>query len=134
MTDRETPPTKTKPKSGSETRERQKQVFFRVTETERAEIESRAEHSGLTVAGFLRASVFGKDAEQPRAARRPPVEKAELVRLQYELRKIGGNLNQIAHNLNRGEDTPPPVIAAALAEHIAAARAIVAALGQKGKE
>jgi hypothetical protein len=118
-------------KSGSETRERQERVFIRMTGAEKADIAAKAERAGLSVAGYLRALAFGADTPQPRAARRPPVEKEEIVRLQYELRKIGGNINQIAHHLNRGEEPPPPIIAAVFAEHIAAARAIVAALGQK---
>jgi hypothetical protein len=123
-----TEPTKTK--SGSETRKRQKQVFLRVTDIERAEIETRAERSGLPVSGYLRAVVFGKDTPQPRAAKRVKLSAdMEAVReLLYELRKIGANLNQIAHHLNRGEETPPEIIKTALADHIAAARAIIAAL------
>jgi hypothetical protein len=118
-------------KHGSEKRERQALIQLRVTPTEQADIHARAERAGLSVAGYLRALALGKDSPQPRAAKRPPVEKAELARLQYDLRKIGGNINQIAHHLNKGEETPPPIIVAVLAEHIVAARAIVAALGHK---
>jgi hypothetical protein len=118
-------------KHGSEKRERQSLIQLRVTAAEQAEIAAKAERAGLSVAGYLRALALGTDTPQPRAARRPPVEKEELVRLQHELRKIGGNINQIAHHLNRSGENPPPIIATVLAEHIAAARAIVAALGQK---
>jgi hypothetical protein len=48
-------------KSGSETRQRQKQIFLRVTDAEHAEIETRASRSALGVSGYLRALIFGKD-------------------------------------------------------------------------
>jgi hypothetical protein len=119
--------------SGSETRQRQATLRLRVTAQEKGSVEARAEKAGLTVAGYLRALVFGKDAQQPRAARRPPLEKQELIALRYELRKIGGNLNQIAHHLNQGQAHDPQnraQLAAALAEHRAALAAILAALGK----
>jgi hypothetical protein len=128
MSDRAKPEKKTK--SGSEKRERQAVLGFRATPAEREEIEGRAARAGLSLSGYLRALAFGKDTPQPRAARRVklPADMQALKELRYELRKIGGNLNQIAHQLNRGEETPPGILAAALAEHIAASRAILAAL------
>jgi|CXWL01.1.fsa_nt_gi hypothetical protein len=118
-----------KAKSGSETRQRQSKLFMRATEAEKAEIEARAERAGLSVAGYLRALAFGKDTPQPRAARRPPAEKAELVALRYELRKIGGNLNQIAHAVNAGQGFDAAAYARLCAEHLAALKTIRAALG-----
>ena len=132
MTDRDTPPTKAK--HGSETRKTSARAVLKCTPEQRAEIDARAEKAGLSVSGYLRALVFGKDAPQPRAAKRVKLaaDMEELRQLLYELRKIGGNLNQIAHHLNRGEDPTRPVITAALADHTAAARLIVAALsGEK---
>jgi hypothetical protein len=119
--------------SGSQTRQRTKQAAMPCTPKERAEIEAKAARAGLTVAGYLRALAFGKDTPQPRAARRPPLEKQELIALRYELRKIGGNLNQTAHHLNQGQGLDAQsraVLHAALAEHRAALAAILAALGQ----
>lgn len=118
-----------KKKHGSEKRERDKLICWRVTAGERAELATCAERAGLSVAGYLRALAFGKDTPQPRAARRPPVEKQELVRLQYELRKIGGNLNQIAHALNAEQGFNAPAFAEIRAEHLATLKAIRAALG-----
>lgn len=86
------------------------------------------------MAGYLRVLVFGQDTPQPRAAKRPPVEKAELTRLRYELRKIGGNLNQIAHHMNRGKEVEPRLLATLYAEHEAALKAILAALGRETGE
>jgi hypothetical protein len=130
MSDRAEKPTKPS-KSGSETRQRQGEVKMRVTGAERADIEARAERAGLTVAGYLRAAVFGKDAEQPRAAKRPPVEAAELGGLRYELRKIGGNLNQIAHHLNQGKENDNRALTVVCAEHAAVLDMIMKALGRE---
>ncbi len=115
--------------SGSETRKRQHGIRLRVSAEEKTDIEARAERAGLGVAGYLRALAFGKDTPQPRAARRPPVEKQELVRLSYELRQIGGNLNQIAHALNAEQGFNAPAFAEIYAEHLATLKAIRAALG-----
>jgi hypothetical protein len=116
-------------KHGSETRQRQKLVCWRVTPSEHGELAARADRAGLSVAGYLRSVAFGKDTPQPRAARRPPAEKAELVALRYELRKIGGNLNQIAHAVNSGQGFDAEAYASLCAQHLAALDAILAALG-----
>lgn len=117
-------------KSGSENRQRQERVFIRMTGAEKAALAARAELAGLSVAGYLRALAWGKDTPQPRAARRPPVEKAELVAIRYELRKIGGNLNQIAHAVNAGQGFNADAYASLCAEHSAALARILAALGK----
>lgn len=129
MAEAATPEKKTK--SGSETRQRQKGIRLRVTPAEQAEIEARAARAGLSVSGYLRALAFGTDTPQPRASRRPSVDKEALVRLRYELRKIGGNLNQIAHAVNAGKGLDAPAFAALYAEHAAALKAIMAALGRE---
>jgi hypothetical protein len=84
----------------------------------------------LTVSGYLRAMALGADTPQPKAARRPPVEKAELVALRYELRKIGGNLNQIAHSVNAGQGFDEVRFVRLCTEHAAVLKAILAALGK----
>jgi hypothetical protein len=117
-------------KSGSETRQRQERVFIRMTGAEKADLAQRADRAGLSVAGYLRSVAFGKDTPQPRAARRPPVEKTELVAIRYELRKIGGNLNQIAHAVNSGQGFNSGAYARLCAQHLAALDAILAALGR----
>jgi hypothetical protein len=129
MSELATKPNKTK--SGSQTRQRSRLAAMPCTPDELADVKSRAEKAGLKVSGFLRSLVFGKAAEQPRAARRPTVEAAELVRLQYELRKIGGNLNQIAHHLNQGQGFDAPAFATIYAEHAAALKAIMQAFGKE---
>lgn len=91
-------------KSGSESRQRKTFLHMRATPEEKAEIEARAEKAGLSVSGYLRALAFGAATPQPRAARRPPVEKETLLRLLAELGKVGSNINQIARRLNQGNE------------------------------
>jgi hypothetical protein len=133
MNEQTTKPTKTT-KSGSETRRRQGEVKMRVDEAEKADVKSRAEVAGLSESGFLRALVFGKDTPQPRAARRLPVGAEELGALRYELRKIGGNLNQIAHHQNQGKAVDDRALTALYAEHSAALKAIREAMGKEAPE
>lgn len=121
-------------KSGSQTRQRKEKAQMPCTPAELEEIKSRAERAGLSVSGYLRALVFGKDTPQPRAARRPPVEAAALALLRYELRKIGGNLNQIAHAQNQGKTVDDRALTALYAEHSAALKAILNALGKEIQE
>lgn len=119
----------TKKKHGSEKRERNKLIAWRVNDGEHAELTAKAERAGLSVAGYLRVSVFGKETPQPRAARRPPLEKAELVALRYELRKIGGNLNQIAHAVNAAQGFNALEYQHLCTQHLAVLTAILKALG-----
>lgn len=126
MSDRAEPP-KTRT-SGSETRQRQALLGFRATPTEHAEIAARAERAGLTVSGYLRALAFGKDTPQPRAAKRPPVEKQALVNLSAELGRVGNNINQIARHLNQGKDFEAGAFAHYYAKLDAILDAITAAL------
>lgn len=121
-----------KPKR-SETRQRQKKVFLRVTDEEAASIEQRAADSGLTVAGYLRACVFGKDANQPRAARRPTIERETLARLLGELGKEGGNLHQIVKGMNYGDITATADLRATLSTLRELYAATLAALGKESK-
>ena len=125
---------KPRSKHGSEKRQRATFLHLRATPAEKVEINTRAQRAGLTVSGFLRALIFGKDTPQPRAAMRPPVEAEALTALRYELRKIGGNLNQIAHHLNQGQDPDKQTLADLTAQHQTVLEAILTALGKKPAE
>lgn len=86
--------------TGTENRHRDKLITVRVTEDERELIKARAEHAGVTVGTFARDALIGTYA--PRRVRRPPAEKAELVRILGALGKIGSNVNQLAAKANVG--------------------------------
>lgn len=118
-----------KSRSGSEQRQRSAApARVRLTPDERAQLDAAAERASLPVGAFIRLQCLGEAG--PRAARRPPVERAALSQLLGQLGKAGSNLNQIARALNMGEE-PPADIAAAVAAIREAALAISATLRGK---
>lgn len=117
-------------KSGSETRKRQGQIKMRVDSAEKDEVQNRAARSGLSVSGFLRILVFGKDAPQLPASRRPTLEVATLGGIRFELRKIGGHLQQIVDHLNQGKDFDDHDFKVIYAEYSAILKMIHKAIGQ----
>jgi hypothetical protein len=85
---------------GSETRVRSKHLTIRLSPDERERIDLAAERAGLTAGSYARQVLLG--APQPRQVRRPPIERRELARLLGEVGHVGGNLNQIARDMNFG--------------------------------
>lgn len=80
----------------------------RCTEAERAAIAARAEAAGLTVSAYVRqASSTGRVVIRQ--------AKADFA-LTNELRRIGVNLNQIAHAVHLASGAVPPELAAMLAQ------------------
>ena len=96
-------------RSGSETRQRPFVARMRCTAAEHAQLEAAAERAGMSVGAFMRHQCLGNAG--PRAARRPPVERAALA----QLGRCGGNLNQIARALNSGDRAPAGTAEAAAA-------------------
>ena len=90
---------------GTERRQRVRLVQVRCTEDEHAQLEAAAERAGMKVGAFMRQQSLGTAG--PRAARRPPAERAALAQLLAQLGRCGGNLNQIARALNSGRAEPP---------------------------
>ncbi len=86
--------------AGSEKRQRQNVVRVRLNDNERAEILTRADKAGLSVAGYLRSAVL--QTPPPRQSRRPSVNHQELARVLAQLGKIGSNVNQMARVANCG--------------------------------
>ena len=82
-----------KKQSGSETRKRSPIIPFRVTDDERAQIESAAQRAGLTVGSYVRSRALEKPTT--RAVRRPPVETAQLAQLLGMLGAAGGRIQSI---------------------------------------
>jgi hypothetical protein len=99
---------------------------FRFTEAEIARLEARARASGRTLSSYVRRALLDGHAEAAteaagspnpdagagnghpnnRAPRRPGGDYA-VQRLAEEMRRVGVNLNQIAHRMNE-QRTPPP--------------------------
>ena len=101
-------------KSGSETRKKYRMIGIRVDETERAEIDAKAEAAGLKVASYCRDILLSSPTT--RRVKKPSIDDVLLSRTLAELGKIGANLNQIAHRLNEGKGVGPERIANALKE------------------
>ena len=113
---------------GSEKRARTSHLTIRLTPAERAAIDAAAERAGLTCGSYARQTVL--DAPPPRQVRRPPVERAELVRMLSALGHIGGNLNQLAHAANTGAETDRGTLLAVLQSLVDVRDAILKALGR----
>jgi len=114
---------------GSEKRARKRHLTVRLTDDERAAIDLAAEAAGLMPGSYARQVMLGGPA--PRAVRKSPVERRELVRLLGELGKIGSNLNQIAKSLNTGVVVYEVEIAVALRAVMDMRDAVMLALGRE---
>ncbi len=115
-------------KSGSDTRQRGGIVGFRVSETERAELEKAAELAGLTLGSYIRERVLS--APKTRAIRRPPIEQKLLAQLLGQLGRVGGNLHQIVKHMNFGTGVMHDELRSALKSFEDAAAAIMDAMGR----
>ena len=87
-------------RSGSDTRKRLKTYSLRLSPEEQAKAHAIVDHTGLSLAAYIRQKVFGDPL--PRAARRPTVNHRAVAQLLGELGKIGSNLNQLAKQANAG--------------------------------
>ena len=120
-------PRKQKRRSGSQRRQRAKGVLVPLLLEERAAVEERAATAGLSLGAYGRSCMLG-DAG-PRARKRPPVDRELLARTNADLNRVGNNLNQIAHAINRGDSVLHNEIAAASRELLATLSDVRRALG-----
>ncbi len=118
-------------RSGSETRQRTKDVRIRLTPEEYDALVSASSKAALTLGSYARRVLL--KAEPPRQARRPPVERAELAKLLGQVGRIGSNLNQLARHANaEGRMTIEAELEAEIAE-LRQVRALLLALLGRGK-
>ena len=120
--------TASRSRRGTETRQKQRRVTFRLGEDEHATLEAAAERAGLTVGSYIRAQTL--TAPKLRAVPRPTVERELLAGTLAQLGRMNGNLHQIAKHLNFGGAVPPD-LSEALAEVKGAGAAVMGALGRK---
>jgi hypothetical protein len=106
---------------------RTERIDLRVTPAQRQAMKTAAREAGLSVAALICLCTLGENG--PRARRNPGPDTLALAKLLAEMGKSGSNLNQIAYQLNSGEPVELPELAEAIAEHRAAAAAIMRALG-----
>ncbi len=88
-------------KSGSGTRRKTRPVCVRVTDEDFAVLDAKAAAQSLTVPSYLRR--VGLKSSGVRSRRRGGVDGVALSAIHAELRRIGGNINQIARALNMGQ-------------------------------
>lgn len=88
---------------------REAPISYRPPQELRDEFYARAENSGLSLSGFITASVFGENA--PRSRKKPPIEKRDLVHL---LAKCAAIHDQLSRFDVKGKENPE--IAATLEE------------------
>ena len=101
--------------SKSQNRTRTKSIRAAVTPEEYVEINEKAAAAGLSVSGFLRACALGRVT--PKTKRRAPVDSQILERAIAEMRRIGNNINQIAHASNLNLPSDPEHLHQVLKEH-----------------
>lgn len=71
----------------------------RLTEEEANRLDELADQSGMSISGYIRMAILGMKKEKI------PFEMMEQIReLNYQCRKIGTNINQIAHICNAREE------------------------------
>ena len=119
----------TRKKSGSETRQRNKVLQVRLSDSEFAEIEEMADRAELAPASYARSILL--DTPAPRAKRRPAVDTVQVAKLLGEVGKIGSNINQIAHQLNAGKGASSSALSSALDDVAELRKACMEALGRK---
>jgi len=78
-------------------RKENRQINFRVSEDEFRRLEQLATSVGMSVPTFCKKKAQG-------AKMKPPaIDREGAFEIFHELRKIGGNVNQIAKQLNQGK-------------------------------
>jgi hypothetical protein len=115
-------------RSGSETRQRQHRITFRLNEAEYVQLAADIDRSGMTMGTYIRSRLIA--APTTGARRRPSVEVLALTRVLAGLNRVGGNINQIAKHIHFGDTPLGAEIRAALADFRKVASAILAALGR----
>ena len=116
-------------RSGSEARQRQRRLTYRITEAEYAQVEAAACSAGLSLASYARQRTV--EQVSTRSRRRASVDVLALAKALALVNKMGGNLHQLVRHLNFGGFPYPGEIAAALKGYDAMVAAIMNALGRE---
>lgn len=78
---------------------RSKNIKVRVTEKEYEELKKAAEDEGINVSGYIRRLIYQRDPELVWLDRLDRADQ-RLGEMIFQLRKVGVNINQIAHRIN----------------------------------
>ena len=117
------------PKKKSQKRQRDKQIKTPCTLEEFNAIAAKANAVGMTRAAFSRTALLGTPG--PRAQRRTPIDQKALAQILGQCAKIGGNINQIAKQLNTAQTVQLPELREGLTAYLGIRNAIFDALGVK---
>lgn len=104
-------------------------LSIRLSDTERLDIESRAQRAGLSMGGYCKFVIF--NTAPPRRSRRVVPEKAELSRLIGQVSRVGANINQIAKQLNMYSAIDVVEVSNAMADVTELRASIMKALGYR---
>ena len=118
-------------RGGSNKRQRGCQFVVRCTKDEFNEISANARDAGLRSGAWLRAKGLTKGDPGPRSQHIPPVENELLSTMLGGWGRFHNNVNQIAHNLNKGEFYHAPELRQVLADYPAIRDGIFQALGKQ---
>jgi hypothetical protein len=91
-------PTPRRKRGGTETRQREYRITFRMSAAEYVELEAAASEAGLTLASYARSRALS--APTTRARHRAPVDIVALAAVLRAFTKVAININQIARHLN----------------------------------
>ena len=94
---------------------RDKHVSFRLSAEEHFKLIDKAHRSGMSVGDFVRARSLQGRTRRAKDIDVTPTLPADL-NLAQQLRKIGVNVNQIAHHCNRFQVPPPAELGPLLAD------------------
>ena len=84
-------------KSKGDTGERRTAAIkVQLTPTERAKLDARAAHYGLMLSNYVRLLLLSDERQPVPSAR----DSAAITALSVEIRRVGTNLNQLAHIAN----------------------------------
>jgi len=85
------------------------QVNIRLSPADLARVQARAARAGMTVSDFVRNAALNKPVTVTETS-------APDAMIRHELRRIGSNLNQVAHVMNAGGVSSPDRIEALIAK------------------
>ncbi len=113
-------------RSGTETRQKQQRVTFRVNAAELAELDEQADAAGVTIGTYVRSRALAKP--ETRGRHRPSVERVTLARILAELNHIGGNIHGLLKDVRFGGTPAAEDVRAAFAGYREMHAAVIATL------
>lgn len=123
------PKTSSKPRRGTETRQKSLPVTTRYSPDEFAQLDEAASRAGLTRASYQRVQSLATPPKT-RSTRRAPIDRELLAKNLGQLGKVGSNLAQLARAAHLGR-TERDEIMATVAEMRALLPVFLEALGRK---